>query len=54
MTATLAGYQLLETLHSSSKTVIYRGRRETDNVSVIIKTLLCKHPLLKDIARYRN
>jgi serine/threonine protein kinase len=54
MRATLSGYQLLETLHSGSKTVIYRGRRETDNASVIIKTLLCEHPLLEDIARLRH
>ncbi|MBE8987450.1 ATP-binding sensor histidine kinase [Nostoc sp. LEGE 12450] len=54
MTATLSGYQLLETLHSGSKTVIYRGRRETDNASVIVKTLLCEHPLLEDIARLRH
>ncbi|MEH2261829.1 ATP-binding protein [Nostoc sp.] len=54
MTATLSGYQLLETLHSGSKTVIYRGRRETDNVSVIVKTLLCEHPPLEDIARLRH
>lgn len=54
MTATLSGYQLLETLHSGSKTIIYRGRRETDNVSVIVKTLLCEHPLLEDIARLRH
>ncbi|MHC0062204.1 trifunctional serine/threonine-protein kinase/ATP-binding protein/sensor histidine kinase [Nostoc sp. UIC 10890] len=54
MTATLSGYQLLETLHSGSKTVIYRGRRETDNASVVIKTLLCEHPPLEDIARLRH
>ncbi|MEH2230582.1 MAG: AAA family ATPase [Nostoc sp.] len=54
MTATLSGYQLLETLHSGSKTVIYRGRRETDNVPVAIKTLLCEHPPLEDIARLRH
>lgn len=54
MTVTLSGYQLLETLHSGSKTVIYRGRRETDNVSVVIKTLLCEHPPLEDVARLRH
>ncbi|MCC5645599.1 AAA family ATPase [Nostoc sp. CHAB 5824] len=54
MTPTLSGYQLLETLHSGSKTVIYRGRRKTDNASVIVKTLLCEHPLLEDIARLRH
>ena len=54
MTATLSGYQLLETLHCGGKTVIYRGRRETDNASVIIKTLACEHPPLEDIARLRH
>ncbi|MDZ8104409.1 MAG: AAA family ATPase [Nostoc sp. DedQUE12a] len=54
MTATLSGYQLLETLHSGSKTIIYRGRRETDNTSVIVKTLLNEHPSLEDIARLRH
>nr|WP_225896013.1 hypothetical protein [Dendronalium phyllosphericum] len=54
MTAILSGYQLLETLHYGEKTVIYRGRRETDNASVIIKTLLEEHPPLEDIARLRH
>ncbi len=54
MTATLSGYQLKETVHSGSKTVIYRGRRETDNLSVIVKTLLCEHPSLEEIARLRH
>ncbi|BAZ28682.1 multi-sensor signal transduction multi-kinase [Cylindrospermum sp. NIES-4074] len=54
MTTTLSGYQLLETLHSGSKTVIYRGRREIDNASVVIKTLLCEHPPLEDVARLRH
>ncbi|OUL37849.1 serine/threonine protein kinase [Nostoc sp. T09] len=54
MIPTLTGYQLLETIHSGNKTVIYRGRRETDNASVIVKTLLDEHPLLEDIARLRH
>ncbi|MDZ8050786.1 MAG: AAA family ATPase [Aulosira sp. ZfuVER01] len=54
MTATLSGYQILDTIHSGSKTVIYRGRRKTDNVSVIVKTLLDEHPSLEDIARLRH
>ncbi|RCJ16953.1 serine/threonine protein kinase [Nostoc sp. ATCC 43529] len=53
-TATLSGYQLLETLHCGAKTIIYRGRRETDNASVIVKTLVDEHPLLEDIARLRH
>lgn len=54
MTVTLSNYQLLETLHSGSKTVIYRGYRETDNTSVIVKTLLSNYPTLEEIARLRH
>ncbi|BAY12479.1 trifunctional serine/threonine-protein kinase/ATP-binding protein/sensor histidine kinase [Calothrix sp. NIES-2098] len=54
MIPSLTGYQLDETLHYGSKTVIYRGRRETDNASVIVKTLLDKHPSLEEIARLRH
>ncbi|KAF3884390.1 MULTISPECIES: trifunctional serine/threonine-protein kinase/ATP-binding protein/sensor histidine kinase [Nostocales] len=54
MTTTLSGYQLLETVHFGSKTVIYRGRRDTDNASVIVKTLVDEHPSLEDIARLRH
>ncbi|MFN6563754.1 MAG: AAA family ATPase [Nostoc sp. ChiSLP01] len=53
-TATLSGYQLLETLHTGGKTIIYRGRREADNTSVIVKTLVDEHPLLENIARLRH
>ncbi|WP_445634704.1 trifunctional serine/threonine-protein kinase/ATP-binding protein/sensor histidine kinase [Nostoc sp. DSM 114161] len=53
-TATLSGYQFLETLHTGGKTIIYRGRREADNTSVIVKTLVDEHPLLEDIARLRH
>ncbi|WP_166482018.1 protein kinase [Scytonema sp. UIC 10036] len=54
MAAILSGYQLEGTLHFGNKTVIYRGRRETDNTSVIVKTLLDEHPSLEDIARLRH
>src|SRR6478672_370344 len=54
MTASLSGYQLLETIHSGSKTVIYRGRRENDQASVIIKTLNCEYPTIEEIARLRH
>src|SRR6478672_5492357 len=54
MTASLSGYQLLETIHSGSKTVIYRGRRENDQTSVIIKTLNCEYPTIEEIARLRH
>jgi predicted ATPase/signal transduction histidine kinase/tRNA A-37 threonylcarbamoyl transferase component Bud32 len=54
MTANLSGYQILETLHFGSKTVIYRGRREIDHTYVIVKTLISEHPSLEEIARLRH
>jgi predicted ATPase/signal transduction histidine kinase/tRNA A-37 threonylcarbamoyl transferase component Bud32 len=54
MTVTLPGYQLNKTFYSSSKTVIYRGRREVDNISVIVKTFSDEHPPLEEIARLRH
>ncbi|MUG97476.1 AAA family ATPase [Scytonema sp. UIC 10036] len=53
-TATLSGYQLLDILYSGGKTIIYRGRREIDNISVIVKTLSYEHPPLEEIARLRH
>ncbi|MBE9224226.1 AAA family ATPase [Phormidium sp. LEGE 05292] len=54
MTVKLPGYQLLETVHSGGKTVIYRGQRETDKTSVIVKTLRSEYPTLEEITRLRH
>ncbi|MFB2923034.1 trifunctional serine/threonine-protein kinase/ATP-binding protein/sensor histidine kinase [Aerosakkonema funiforme] len=54
MTVTLPGYQLLETVHYSGKTIIYRGQRETDKTSVIVKTLRSEYPTLEEITRLRH
>ena len=35
----LPGYEILEELHSGRKTVVYRGKRQRDNVSVVIKAI---------------
>ncbi len=40
--------------YGCSKTVVYRGVRQTDKKSVIIKTLRTDYPSLKDIAQIKQ
>ncbi|MBW4681312.1 MAG: AAA family ATPase [Microcoleus vaginatus WJT46-NPBG5] len=54
ITIFLNGYQILETLHEGANTVIYRGVRELDNCSVIIKTLKSEYPTIEEITRLRH
>lgn len=50
----LAGYTITEQIHSSVKTLIYRGLREFDWTPVIIKVLNTEYPTLSEIVRLRN
>ncbi|WP_017717547.1 trifunctional serine/threonine-protein kinase/ATP-binding protein/sensor histidine kinase [Kamptonema formosum] len=50
----LAGYRIAEQIHSSVKTLIYRGLRESDQTPVIIKVLNTEYPTLSEIVRLRN
>ncbi|MBW4493315.1 MAG: AAA family ATPase [Oscillatoria princeps RMCB-10] len=54
MNITLPGYQLIESIHAGVRTVVYRGRREADCASVIVKTLKSEYPSLEDITRLRH
>ncbi|MBW4679154.1 MAG: AAA family ATPase [Microcoleus vaginatus WJT46-NPBG5] len=54
MNAILPGYQLLESIHTGIRTVIYRGLRESDHAPIIIKTLQSEYPTLEDITRLRH
>ena len=44
-------YTLIEKLHKSYKTLVYRARRNSDNVSVILKILTIDHNNRKEISR---
>ncbi|MBW4682893.1 MAG: AAA family ATPase [Microcoleus vaginatus WJT46-NPBG5] len=50
----VAGYTLDEKIHSSAKTLIYRGRRDSDQTPVIIKVLDTEYPTLTELIRFRN
>lgn len=49
----IPGYQIDEKIHESSNSLIYRGRRELDNESVILKAQKKEYPLPEEIARFR-
>jgi predicted ATPase/signal transduction histidine kinase/CheY-like chemotaxis protein len=48
------GYNIEEQIYSCSKTVVYRGFRQTDKQPVIIKTLGCDYPCLQDVAQIKQ
>ena len=50
----LPGYDRLQLLHSSSRTLVYRAVRLADNNTVIIKLLNCEYPTFSEILNFRN
>lgn len=50
---TIPGYQIIEKLHESSRSLVVRGRRDSDQFPVILKTLKQEYPTLEAIARFR-
>ena len=48
------GYNITETLHETSSTLVYRGLRELDNVPIVIKLLRAEYPTLREITRLRH
>ncbi|MBW2737261.1 MAG: AAA family ATPase [Deltaproteobacteria bacterium] len=48
------GYQITAKICESLNTVIYRGKREADNLPVILKILKKTYPAPDEIARYRH
>lgn len=50
----LKGYQIREKIYESARTIIYRGYRERDNLSVLIKFTANPHPPLGDLINLRN
>ncbi len=54
MTINLAGYQFVETVHSGIRTSVNRVRKDSDDSTVIIKTLKAEYPTLAEITRLRH
>ncbi|BAY64201.1 multi-sensor signal transduction multi-kinase [Calothrix brevissima NIES-22] len=50
----ILGYQVVEQLHVSSTTIVYRGIRETDQQPVIIKCLKSDYPTFGELLQFCN
>ncbi|MDF5706296.1 MAG: AAA family ATPase [Nostoc sp. S4] len=50
----IGGYHLSEQLHNSSKTLVYRGYRQTDSLPVVIKLLNNPYPSFSELVQFRN
>lgn len=50
----IPGYQLLESIYSGAKTLIYRGERLSDQQPVVIKLLKAEYPSFAELIRFRN
>ncbi|MBD1935989.1 ATP-binding sensor histidine kinase [Microcoleus sp. FACHB-68] len=54
MIKSLSGYTLIEAIHEGISTIIYRGAREPELTSVIVKTLKAEYPTLEALTRLRH
>ncbi|MFN6513041.1 MAG: AAA family ATPase [Nostoc sp. CreGUA01] len=54
LTFSIPGYNLVEELYCGSRTIVYRGIRESDNQSVIIKLLKREYPTFNELLQFRN
>ncbi|QIR41600.1 AAA family ATPase [Tolypothrix sp. PCC 7910] len=50
----LRGYRITEQVYNGSKTIVYRGIREQDEKTVIIKLMRNEFPTFQEIAQFRN
>jgi len=53
-TIALSGYQISEQIYEGSRTLVYRGMRETDSQPAIIKVLRNPHPRFHELVKFRN
>ncbi|MBN3922433.1 trifunctional serine/threonine-protein kinase/ATP-binding protein/sensor histidine kinase [Nostoc sp. NMS4] len=52
--ASLPGYRISEEIYNGSRTLVYRGYRETDSLPVVIKLLKNPYPSLGELVQFRN
>ncbi|MCW5313413.1 AAA family ATPase [Nostoc sp. KVJ3] len=50
----IPGYRISEELYSGSRTLVYRGYRETDSLPVVIKLLKNPYPNFSELLQFRN
>jgi serine/threonine protein kinase len=52
--AIIPKYQLIEKLYAGSRTVVYRGIREADQLEVVVKLLQREYPTFNELLQFRN
>jgi predicted ATPase/signal transduction histidine kinase len=52
--ANIPGYHITEELYNGSRTLVYRGYRETDSLPVVIKLLKNPYPSFHELLSFRN
>ncbi len=50
----IPGYRITEELYNGSRTLVYRGYRETDSIPVVIKLLKNPYPSFSELVQFRN
>ncbi|MEH1965663.1 AAA family ATPase [Nostoc sp.] len=50
----IPGYRISEELYNGSRTLVYRGYRETDSLRVVIKLLKNPYPTFNELLSFRN
>src|SRR3712207_3728454 len=50
----LPGYRITEQLYAGSRTLVYRGVRESDRTPVVIKLLRNEYPSFSELVHFRN
>ncbi|MBD2434481.1 MULTISPECIES: hybrid sensor histidine kinase/response regulator [Fischerella] len=53
MNNTIADYKIIEVIYEGNTTCVYRGLRESDQTSVIIKILKTQYPTIEQLTRFR-
>ncbi|MBD2042341.1 ATP-binding sensor histidine kinase [Microcoleus sp. FACHB-672] len=53
-TINLLGYSVIEQIYSGTRTLVYRGIRETDRQPVVIKVLRNEFPPFNELVHFRN
>ncbi|MDB9515331.1 AAA family ATPase [Kamptonema animale CS-326] len=50
----LPGYRITEQIYTGHRTIVYRGVRESDGTSVVIKLLRNEYPNFNELVQFRN
>src|SRR6476469_7681495 len=50
----IPNYQILQTVYSGSRTLVYRAMRTSDRLPVVIKLLKNEYPTFSELVQFRN